>query len=136
MSELAALAPIHSPSGRGESLTVGPSSPFAERGSGGEVLRHRLPDLLALLFLVFLCWLFFWRLLTPNPLNEQSLVEGDFSGQFVAFAQYQAVRLAAGEVPLWNPYNNGGHPFVADTQSAGFYPPPLVIISFLNMTDG
>jgi hypothetical protein len=100
----------------------------------GEV--NYLPDLLAILLLVFLCWLFFWRLLTPNPLNQQSLVEGDFSGQFVAFAQYQATRLAQGEVPLWNPYNNGGHPFLADTQSAVFYPPRLITIAALSITGG
>src|SRR5258708_6476366 len=116
------------PSEQGESLSTSSPSPFAERGAGGEVLL-RLPDLLAILFLIVLCWLFFWRLLTPNPLNEQSLVEGDFSGQFVAFAQYQAVRLAAGERPLWNPDNNGGHPFLADTQSAVFFPPPLLTIA-------
>ncbi len=121
--------------GNEESSPTGSPSPRTARGAGGEVLL-RLPDLLAILFLIVLCWLFFWRLLTPNPLNEQSLVEGDFSGQFVAFAQYQAVRLAAGEVPLWNPYNNGGHPFLADTQSAVFYPPRLVTIALLNMTGG
>jgi hypothetical protein len=86
--------------------------------------------------LIALCWLFYWRLLTPNPANQQSLVEGDFSGQFVAFAHYQATRLARGEVPLWNPYNYGGHPFLADTQSAVFYPPRLLTIALLNALGG
>ncbi len=100
-------------------------------------LIRRIPaDLLSVLLLIALCGLFYWRLLTPNPLNQQSLVEGDFSGQFVAFAHYQAVRLAQGEVPLWNPYNNGGHPFLADTQSAVFYPPRLITIALLNATGG
>src|SRR5258708_6425563 len=94
------------------------------------------PDVLSVLLLIVLCWLFFWRLLTPNPLNQQSLVEGDFSGQFVAFAHYQAIRFGQGEVPLWNPYNYGGHPFLADTQSAVFYPPRLVTIAVLNATGG
>ena len=31
-----------------------------------------------------------------------------------------------GEIPLWNPYNNGGLPFIADTQAAVFYPPPPI----------
>ncbi|MCC7451163.1 MAG: YfhO family protein [Anaerolineae bacterium] len=98
---------------------------------------RRIPaDLLSILLLIALCWLFYWRLLTPNPLNQQSLVEGDFSGQFVAFAHYQAVRFAQGEVALWNPYNNGGHPFLADTQSAVFYPPRLITIALLNATGG
>src|SRR5712691_47232 len=93
-------------------------------------------DLLSVLLLTLLCWLFFWRLLTPNPLNQQSLVEGDFSGQFVAFAHYQAIRFGQGEVPLWNPYNYGGHPFLADTQSAVFYPPRLITIALLDITGG
>src|SRR5258708_32305259 len=82
------------------------------------------PDVLSVLLLIVLCWLFFWRLLTPNPLNQQSLVEGDFSGQFVAFAHYQAIRFGQGEVPLWNPYNYGGGPVFAGTRPAGVVPPP------------
>ncbi len=93
-------------------------------------------DLLSVILLVALCWLFYWRLLTPNPLNQQSLIEGDFSGQFVAFAQYQAERFQQGQVPLWNPYNDAGHPFVADTQAAVFYPPRLITITILNSTGG
>ncbi|HVO43366.1 MAG TPA: hypothetical protein VMT34_12115, partial [Aggregatilineales bacterium] len=93
-------------------------------------------DWFALVILTVLCWLFFWRLLTANPLNQQSLVEGDFSGQFVAFAHYQAIRLGAGEIPLWNPYNNGGSPFLADTQSAVFYPPRLITIAIVNLAGG
>jgi hypothetical protein len=96
----------------------------------------RSADLASLVLLALLCWLFYWRLLTSNPANQQSLVEGDFSGQFVSFAHYQATRLAHGEVPLWNPYNNGGHPFLADTQAAVFYPPRLLTIALLNVSGG
>jgi hypothetical protein len=98
--------------------------------------RRWLPDLLSSALLFALCGLFYWRLLTPNTLDQVSLIEGDFSGQFVAFAHYQAQRLGAGEVPLWNPYNLGGHPFLADTQSAVFYPPRLISIALLNLTGG
>src|SRR5581483_2905144 len=45
-------------------------------------------------------------------------------------------RLAHGEVPLGNPYNNGGHPFLADTQAAVFYPPRLLTIALLNASGG
>ncbi|MDW8298923.1 MAG: YfhO family protein [Anaerolineae bacterium] len=98
--------------------------------------RHWSFDLLSVALLGALCWLFYWRLLTPNVLDQVSFVEGDFSGQFVAFAHYQAQRLGAGEVPLWNPYNLGGHPFLADTQSAVFYPLRLLSIALLNLTGG
>ncbi|HLY25003.1 MAG TPA: YfhO family protein, partial [Aggregatilineales bacterium] len=45
-------------------------------------------------------------------------------------------RLAQGEVPLWNPYNYAGHPFLADTQSAVLYPPRLLTVAVLNATGG
>jgi len=100
------------------------------------MIRRFRSDLLCLGLLAGLCWLCYWRLITPVTANQQSFVEGDFSGQFVAFAQYQAERFAQGQVPLWNPYNLGGHPFLADTQSAVFYPPRLVTIAILNATGG
>lgn len=91
--------------------------------------RRFLPDALALVALTALCALFFWRLLTPVPADQASLTQGDFSGQFVAFGGYQYARWSQGEVPLWNPYNNGGLPFIADTQAAVFYPPRLLTIA-------
>ena len=89
-------------------------------------------DLVCVLVLVALWWLFFWRLFTPNPANQQSLVEGDFSGQFVAYAGYQADRLAHGQIALWDPFNNSGHPFLADTQAAALYPPRLITLTVVN----
>lgn len=91
-------------------------------------LRLFTPDVRAVLVLLALWALFFWRLLTPVEADQASLKQGDFSGQFVAFAAYQYQRLSHGEIPLWNPYNNGGLPFLADTQAAVFYPPRLVTI--------
>lgn len=91
-----------------------------------------LPDALATLALVALWALYFWRLFTPSDADTLSLREGDFSGQFVAFFSYQVERLGAGEVPLWNPYNYAGHPFLADTQSAVFYPPRLLTVALVN----
>lgn len=94
-----------------------------------------LPDALAVLALIALWALYFWRLFTPNNADVLSLREGDFSGQFVAFFSYQAERLGEGEVPLWNPYNYAGHPFLADTQSAVFYPPRLLTVALVNALD-
>ncbi|MCB9451938.1 MAG: YfhO family protein [Anaerolineaceae bacterium] len=100
--------------------------------------RKRLtsPDAWALLFLLALWLLFFWRLFTPVTGDQTSLKQGDFSGQFVAFGGYQYQRFAAGEVPLWDPYNNGGLPFIADTQAAVFYPPRLATIALANLSGG
>lgn len=96
---------------------------------------RRLPDALAALALIALWALYFWRLFTPNDADVLSLREGDFSGQFVAFFSYQVERLGAGEIPLWNPYNYAGHPFLADTQSAVFYPPRLLTVALVNALD-
>lgn len=96
------------------------------------IRRHSpLLDVLCVVMLALLVWLYYWRAISAAPADQQSFVEGDFSGQFVAFAGYQAQRLARGEVPLWNPYNLGGHPFLADTQSAVFYPPRLLSVIVL-----
>lgn len=92
-------------------------------------MTTRRKDVLAILLLVALWGLFFWRLLTPVTADQVSLKQGDFSGQFVAFAGYQYDRLTQGEIPLWNPYNNSGLPFLADTQAAVFYPPRLLTIA-------
>lgn len=96
--------------------------------------RGNRPDWIAILVLVLLWAGFFWRFITPVVADRVSLAEGDFSAQFVAFGGYQAARLWDGEVPLWNPYNNGGLPFLADTQAAVFYPPRLVTVALTGLT--
>lgn len=100
-------------------------------------MKRRLPaDAAATLGLIALWLLFFWRLFTPVAHDQASFEKGDFSGQFVAFGAYQYARLSEGEIPLWNPYNNGGLPFIADTQAAVFYPPRLVTIGLSRLAGG
>lgn len=94
------------------------------------------PDMAAVGVLIALWLLFFWRLFTPVAADQASLKLGDFSGQFVAFGGYQYARWTAGEIPLWNPYNNGGLPFIADTQAAVFYPPRLATIALAQQMGG
>lgn len=98
--------------------------------------RLHSPDGLAIAALVVLWAFFFWRLFTPVAADQQAFKQGDFSGQFVAFGAYQYQRMAAGEIPLWNPYNNGGLPFIADTQAAVFYPPRLLTIALSSLAGG
>jgi hypothetical protein len=85
-------------------------------------------DVAAIVALSLVWAFYFWRVITPNQADQVSLPQGDYSGQFLAFGAYQAERLLEGEIPLWNPYNRGGHPFLADTQAAVFYPSRLVTI--------
>ena len=93
-----------------------------------KIFNRLNPDAVAIITLILLCGLFFWRLLTPIDADQASLTWGDFSGQFVAFGAYQYERFSQSEVPIWNPYNNSGLPFIADTQAAVFYPPRLATI--------
>ncbi len=99
-----------------------------------QLTRHK--DLRAIAALILLWLLFFWRLFTPIAADQASLKKGDFSGQFVAFGAYQYERLTRGEIPLWNPYNNGGLPFIADTQAAVFYPPRWITIALSDLAGG
>jgi len=47
----------------------------------------------------------------------------DLGAYFIPKYQYAADRIAAGELPEWNPYEFGGIPFLATIQPAVFYPP-------------
>lgn len=93
-------------------------------------IRHS-PDFWAVLTLIILWILFFWRLWTPIEADQLSFAEGDFSGQFVAWTDYAVERLENGDVPLWNPYQYGGAPFQADPQTALTYPPRMVTLATL-----
>ena len=93
-------------------------------------------DALCVGVLVIVWLVFFWRLFTPVEAAQAALIKGDFSDQFVTFGAYQYARFAAGEVPLWDPYNNGGLPFIADTQAAAFYPPRLATIAVAKLGGG
>lgn len=93
----------------------------------------RNKDFLAIMTLTLLWLVFFWRLFTPIAEDQASLKNGDFSGQFVAFGAYQYERMSQGEIPLWNPYNNAGLPFIADTQAAVFYPPRWITMGLSSL---
>ncbi|MCC7161806.1 MAG: YfhO family protein [Anaerolineae bacterium] len=85
-------------------------------------------DVALLLLLAALVALFFWRILSPNPADRAQFPAGDFTDQFYAFRLYQARAFFEGRIPLWSENFNSGHPFLADIQSAVFYPPALVNI--------
>ena len=89
--------------------------------------RGLLADIAVTALLLCLCLLFFWQVLTPNPLNRRWFASGDFTDQFYAFRYYQSQELWSGRLPLWNPHTFSGAPFLADIQSAlrDFVPPHL-----------
>ena len=83
-------------------------------------------DAALLLLLAVLVAVFFWRILTPNPADRAQFPPGDFTDQFYAFRVYEAHALIEGRIPLWSENYNSGHPFLADIQSAVFYPVALI----------
>jgi hypothetical protein len=119
------------------------------------------------LLLLFLLVLFFWKplftgqaLLASDLLFEidplwQPLAPPGFSTpgnralsdqalQFYPWRNFAVEQLAQGRLPLWNPYVNGGHPFLANGQSALFDPfnvvtywipldQSMVVVAFLRL---
>ncbi|MBI1802248.1 MAG: YfhO family protein [Chloroflexi bacterium] len=97
---------------------------------------RRWIDALCIAALVVLPLVFRWRVLTPNTLDRGSFPPGDFLDQFYAFARFAVDELAQRRLPLWNPYTYAGHPFLADVQSAIFYPPSLVVMGLSQFLGG
>jgi len=85
-----------------------------------------ISNLFALAAIVALVLLFFWRILTPRLEDRAVFPPGDFTDQFWAFRVYTARAFAEGRLPLWSDNFYSGHPFLADVQSAIFYPVSLV----------
>src|SRR5512143_2284211 len=57
-----------------------------------------------------------------NPLMYDSV------GQFYPWRHFAAESLRGGGIPLWNPYQFSGAPFVANSQSAVLYPGNLLFL--------
>jgi hypothetical protein len=52
----------------------------------------------------------------------------DHSDYFVPLRYFTAAELRAGEIPLWNPYNGAGEPWLANPQTGVFYPPAWLFV--------
>lgn len=87
-------------------------------------------DVAAVFLLIALWWVFVWRFLSPDEANRLYFPDGDFIDQFYNFAVFEAKAFKDGRLPLWNPYTYAGHPFLADVQSAIFYPISLLVTWF------
>jgi hypothetical protein len=66
--------------------------------------------------------LFWWRLWALDPQDRATIPEGDFTGQYYPLHLFAARELAAGRLPAWDPYINGGQPGLADIQTGFYYP--------------
>jgi len=60
-------------------------------------------------------WTLLWGLFFLSLLvGREILPPGDFSGQFLAFARFQAAEVRAGRLPIWSPGSYGGLAFCGD----------------------
>jgi hypothetical protein len=84
--------------------------PWRLLGRGGEWVTAGLFALLAALFYA------------PLLLGVAAFPDGDFVHHFFPFSLYHHQQVAAGRLPVWNPFTYGGHPFLADVQAAVYYP--------------
>lgn len=85
--------------------------------------KRAFPNWLPLLILAITIALLFYRLLTGEV-----LFWGLPALQFVPWRTLAQSELSAGRFPLWNPFNGGGAPLIANYQSAVFYPPNLLTL--------
>lgn len=90
-----------------------------------EARRNAQYELAALGALGVLTAGFFWQiLLTPTAYMPAG--GGDLAGFLYPTYHFAQEWLTRGILPLWNPYIFGGTPFLADIQTALFYPPNLL----------
>jgi len=79
------------------------------------------------LILTFLVALFFHEVLLGSAYFWE-----DFLYQNYPFRNFAATSIAAGQLPLWNPYTFNGMPFLADIQTAVFYLPCTLLSLFVH----
>lgn len=81
-------------------------------------------------FLFLLAALYFSPVLVNGNGRVLSSVGTDIWAQFFSWRSFGFSSLARGEIPLWNPYVFSGAPFIANIQSAMFYPFNLLYLIF------
>ena len=64
----------------------------------------------------------------PAFVKREVFVFRDHSDYFQPMRIYTAQHLRAGRLPLWNPYNASGEPWIANPQTAVFYPPAWLFL--------
>ena len=112
-----------------------PSAKGSDASLAATPSPHAIP-LAVLLALATLYWnrvLFFDRVLLPDflggfapfgldPQAPWNILQWDALGQYFPWRAFAARELAGNHIPLWNPHQFSGAPFVANGQSAVFYP--------------
>jgi hypothetical protein len=115
------------------------------------ILRTHRADLLAALFLLCATLVFFAPLLRGQTFSAVSLTQAlvepwfepgtpqpqqfpqtDQADTFYPWIVFAGTALRAGELPLWDPYTFGGHPFFANGETNLLYPPRLILTRLLS----
>ena len=71
-----------------------------------------------------------WRAANPNSSVPWNPLQWDGMAEFYPWRLFAAETLKSGYLPLWNPHQFCGTPFVANSQSAVFYPLNLIFCLF------
>ncbi len=133
----------------GEPTQEPPSLP-ASHGPHRKLSPEKLPAWIPPLFFLLLALIFLWRSVFAGDVFLPATLLGhvapwkgtalytqlppwnplrwDGIGQFYPWRKFAAETLRAGYLPLWNPYQFCGTPFVANSQSAVFYPGSLLFV--------
>ncbi len=82
-------------------------------------------DILALAFLAFVTLIFFWPAVTGQAWIPRG--GGDSVSFIFPMYRFASQSLWNGLIPLWNPYQYAGAPFITDNQSGIFYPFNLLL---------
>jgi hypothetical protein len=80
--------------------------------------KPRLTGLLAVVIVIILTFIFFWKILLTNLI----LAGVDTFLYFYPYKAYASEALHQGRLPLWNPHLFMGVPFLANSQVGLFYP--------------
>jgi len=106
-------------------------APFQFRTKGSETMSRaiRFPALTtALLLLVVMVGFWYVALVVPAQEATVTMHAMDLYNEHYPFAKYGGEMLRSGEIPLWNPYQLNGLPFLAVPHSRLFYPPNLIYL--------
>ncbi|MCJ7735898.1 MAG: hypothetical protein MUQ10_01110, partial [Anaerolineae bacterium] len=87
--------------------------------------RSRLLDIACLASIAGVVAIFFWPVLLLGYWIPRG--GGDLVSFLWPMMRFSAASFRAGVVPLWNPYQYSGAPFLADNQSGLFYPLNLLV---------
>jgi Bacterial membrane protein YfhO len=112
--------------GKAQGKTSSASRTSPQRTEAPSHLPLNIKGWQVLLILAALTAIFFREILLGT-----SFFWEDFLYQNYPFRNFAATSMAAGEIPLWNPFTLNGMPFLADIQTTVFYLPSLILTLFV-----